>query len=248
MTRSNKKIEEMRRVEQLRQGLGGNPPGLLESADGPDVLVVTSGHRTGIEVTEIHQQSSPEQGPRRIQESERWGIALSARQLAESSGIPIVDVSVLFNDSVRIQKADREAITSALVDLVRKNIPSMDTSVELAMWRENNPCLRSVLNVRIFRNEFLTRHYWSVLDSGWVQTDFVQEMQGAIDKKNALFEGYSQQCDECWLLVFAHGGRPSGSFQASQPTKAHLYRSAFARTFFLEAFSGRVVELNTTAP
>src|SRR5262245_20183671 len=104
MTRANQKIEEMRRVEQLRQRLGGNPPGLVEPADGPDVLVVMSGHRTGIEVTELHQQPTLRGGHRRIQESEWKNIARGARESAESLRVPIVSVAVHFNDSVRISK------------------------------------------------------------------------------------------------------------------------------------------------
>src|SRR5262245_4032280 len=142
MTRANKKIEEMRRVEQLRLALGGNPPGVASSADergAPDVLVVMPGHRMGIEVTEIHQQPTSRAGHRRIQESERLNTVWYARELAESSGIPIVDVAVHFNESIRISKTDRVALANALVHLVRENVPPMGEQKVLEMWRRNRP-------------------------------------------------------------------------------------------------------------
>jgi hypothetical protein len=39
--------------------------------------------------------------------------------------------------------------------------------------------------------------------------DFTPEIQDAIDKKNARFNGYARRA-ESWLLVWASGGRPSG--------------------------------------
>jgi hypothetical protein len=246
MTLESQKIEEILLVEQLRRRLGGVPPGQLEPADEPDVLFVVPGHRTGIEVTELHQRPKPGEGPRRAQESERLGIVLRARALAESSGMPVVDVAVHFNDSVRISKGDREALVNGLVDLVRDNVPVMGESVVLELWRQRGRSLPPTRMVRIWRAEVLTRHHWAVPDSGWVQMDFVAELQDAIDDKNARYATYVQHCEECWLLVTASGGRPSGLFEPSHTTKDHVYRSSFARTFFLEAFSGTLVELKTT--
>ena len=73
------------------------------------------------------------------------------------------------------------------------------------------------------------------------------QLQAAIDAKNSRHAHYTQHCDECWLLIVASGGRPSGLFEASDDTGSHEYRSLFARTFFMEAFSGVLLELSTTA-
>src|SRR5262245_36512844 len=104
MTGQNQKIEEeeVLLVEQLRQELDGIPLGHLEPSDEPDVLIVALGYRTGIEVTELHQRPKPGERPRRVQESERSGIVRRAQALAESSGMPVADVAVHFNDSSRI--------------------------------------------------------------------------------------------------------------------------------------------------
>jgi hypothetical protein len=77
--------------------------------------------------------------------------------------------------------------------------------------------------------------------------EFRAELQAVIDEKNLRHVRYSQHCDECWLLVVASGGRPSGLFEPSEETRSHVYRSLFARTFFMEAFSGRLIELTTTS-
>jgi len=149
--------------------------------------------------------------------------------------------------SVRISKGEREVLENGLADLVRDNMPDMGESVVVELWRPRRRSLSPIRMVRIWRVEVLTRHHWAVPDSGWVQMDFVPELQDAIDAKNARYVRYAQHCEECWLLITASGGRPSGLFDPSDATKHHVYRSSFARTFFLEAFSGTVVELNTTA-
>jgi hypothetical protein len=112
MTRQTQKSEEVYRVEQMRNALGGAPVGTLEPWDEPDVCVLTSERRIGIEVTELHQDAIFGHAPRRLQESERAQITARARALAEASGMPVVNVAVHFNDSVPVSKTDRDTIAS----------------------------------------------------------------------------------------------------------------------------------------
>jgi hypothetical protein len=126
-------------------------------------------------------------------------------------------------------------------------MPAPDGSVVLELWRQPDNTLPWIRTVRLYRADVLSRHHWAAPDSGWVQMDFVQEMQSAIDRKNAKHGRYRQYRDECWLLIVASGGRPSGLFEPSDETKSHVYRSSFARTFFMDAFSAALVELRTTA-
>jgi hypothetical protein len=247
MTRQTQKNEEIQLVQQMRRALCGVPAGPIESVDEPDVCITTNDRRVGIEVTELHQGSGPGQAPRRLQESERSGVVGQARVLAEASGMPVVDVAVHFNESVPINKSDRGRIVNELVQCVSAHLPGGEGTVTVDLWRQPGNHLPWIRSVRIFRAALLTRHHWSVPSSGWVQMDFSSELQAAIDEKNSRFARYAQQCDECWLLIVASGGRPSGLFEASVNTRGHVYRSLFARTFFMEAFSGTLFELATRA-
>lgn len=247
MTRQVQKTEELHLVEQMRRVLGGAPSGQIETADEPDVCVVSNGRRIGIEVTELHQDPRQGHGPRRLQESERAGIVRRARALAEASTMPVVDVVVHFNDSVPITKSDRDHIVNELVKLVSAHVPESEGSVTVELWREAGNSLPWIRVVRLFRADFLTKHHWAVPDSGWVQMDFSPELQAAIDAKNSRHARYTQHCDECWLLIVASGGRPSGLFAPSAETRNHVYKSLFARTLFMEAFGGALMELTTTA-
>lgn len=247
MTRQSQKHEEMRLVEQMREALGGVPAGQVEPADGPDVFVTAGGRSIGVEVTELHQRSAAGNSLRRLQESERAGIVAQARALAEASAMPVVDVAVHFNDSVSITKSDRERLVNGLVNIVRTHLPNSEAPLTVELWRNPSVGLPWIRTVRLFRASFLTKHHWAVPASGWVQMEFRAELQVVIDEKNLRHARYSQHCDECWLLVVASGGRPSGLFDPSEETRSHVYRSLFARTFFMEAFSGRLIELTTTA-
>jgi hypothetical protein len=247
MTRQIQKNEELHLVEQMRRALGGIPVGQMEPLDEPDVCIVTSDRRIGIEVTELHQDSGQGRAPRRLQESERSGIVGRARVLAEASGMPVVDVAVHFNESIPISKSDRGQIVNELVQFVSAHLPGIESSATVDLWRESGNTLPWIRTVRLFRASFLTRHHWSVPDSGWVHMNFVPELQAAIDEKHFPYARYVQHCDECWLLIVASGGRPAGLFEASAETRSHVYCSLFARTFFMEAFSGALLELSTKA-
>lgn len=157
--------------------------------------------------------------------------------------MPVVDVAIHFNDSIPIKKSDRDTIAKRLIDLVSLNMPATNSSIVVDLWRQIGNPLPWIRTLRLYRAEILTKHHWAVPDSGWVQMDFAPELQLAIDEKNVRYGRYRRHCDECWLLVVASGGRPSGLFEPSDETKNHVYRSSFARTFFMEAFGGVLVEL-----
>ena len=167
--------------------------------------------------------------------------------LAQSAQLPPLDVAVHFVDRVGIGKGDRDLAARSLLTLVSERVPAPGKSVTIEMWRRPSDALPGVRLVRVFRHEALTQHHWAVPEAGWVQSDFVQELQQAIDDKNSRHAVYMRRCDECWLLVTASGGRPSGLFEPSDETRGHLYRSSFAKTFFLEVFGQMLIELKTTA-
>jgi hypothetical protein len=154
---------------------------------------------------------------------------------------------VHFNDSEPVAKRDRELAAQGLVDFVLAHMPEMDQSATVDTWRRADNDLPWIRTIRLFRASVMTRHHWWAAESGWVQTECGSALQGAIEEKNSKYSRYIQHCDECWLLVVASGGRPSGLFDPSEETRGFVYRSLFSRTFFMEAFTGRVLELRTAA-
>lgn len=247
MTRQIQKAEEIRLVERMRLALGGVPAGQIEPAEEPDVCVVLGDYRIGIEVTELHQASPPGHGLSRLQESERVGIVRRAQVVTEASAMPAADVAVHFNDSVSITKDVRERIVEQLVTLVSTHLPEREGSITVELSQQPRNSLPWVHSVRIFRSPILTRHHWWVPEAGWVQMEFSSELQAAIDAKSPRYARYRSHCDECWCLVVASGGRPSGLFEPSDETRNYVYRSPFERTFFMEVFSGKLIELMTRA-
>jgi hypothetical protein len=174
-------------------------------------------------------------------------MVATAGALAQSASIPPLDVAVHFTDRVGVGKRNRDVAARSLLALVSENVPDVGQSVTIEMWRRPSDALPGVRLVRVFRHEVLTKHHWAVPDAGWVQSDFVRELQQAIDDKNRQHASYRRRCDECWLLITASGGKPSGLFEPSDETKNHIYGSSFAKTFFLEVFGRMLIELNTMA-
>jgi hypothetical protein len=245
MTRRNQKLEERSWVEMMRRGFGGLPNGNVESAEEPDVRIVGGGKCVGIEVTELHMSEESDGPPRRAQEGERALIVERARELSESRGLPVLCVSVHFNDHVLVSRSDRERIAQGLSIVVANNVPDMNHHQSVEVWRQMDNSLPAVLRVSILRPNHRSRSHWSALDAGWVQSEFMKELQESIDAKAPKLERYLRHCDECWLLVVASGSRPSGLFEPDQRTLDNVYRSPFSKTLFLEAFVGTVVELKT---
>jgi hypothetical protein len=246
MTRDAQKQEELHLVELMRRLRRGQPEGTLEAVGEPDICIVGHGRGLGVEVTELHRRPRPGELPHQLLESERSKVVAQACALAQFEAIPPLDVAVHFNDGVGVEKRGRDSSARSLLAVVSKNVPDVGQSSTIEMWRRSDVSLPGVRLVRVLRAEALTRHHWWVPQAGWVQSDFLQELQRAIDEKNQRYANYWRRCDECWLLITASGGKPSGLFEPSDATKVHTYRSAFAKTLFMEVFGQVLLELNTT--
>ena len=141
--------------------------------------------------------------------------------------MPVVDVAVHFNEAVPVSKADRDTIANGLIELVSKNLPNSDASVTVEVWRQPNNPLPWIRSVRLFRAAFLTKHHWSVPRFRLGANGLHPRTPAHHRRKNSKHGRYRQRCDECWLLIVASGGRPSGLFEPSAETKNHLYHSLF---------------------
>ncbi len=239
-----KKQRELRFLERLRQADTSFPQGSLEPSEKPDALLRTSTQVFGFEVTELHQRGDVGR-PRRAQEAERESVVAVASQIAESASMLPVFVRVRFKPRVPVFKRQRQLLGEALVGLVAEHFPGTGQTVTLDGRHIGTPLSECVRAIEILLQR--GQHSWVVPDGGWLQEEFVDELQQTIDAKNALYDVYRAKCDVCWLVVVAAGNHPSSFFEASAATVAHEYSSRFNRTVFMEGVPLRFFELRKQA-
>jgi hypothetical protein len=235
------KEQERRFIDILEQQIADFPSGRLAETESPDFVVTTSNGKIGIEVTKIHRQATSNRLKR--EESEQEKIANEAVRIFETMNSVALEVKIHFSADNEFNKRNRRRLATAIASLVNAYAPTEDGPCVLQNnWTNPETFPYEIDAIGIYRLASLKRNFWSVASAGFVQEDFVAEMQIVIAKKDALIASY-QTCSEYWLLIAAEGNRASTFFCPSRTTLEHRYCSAFQRIFFLEAFTKKVSEL-----
>lgn len=81
-------------------------------------------------------------------------------------------------------------------------------------WTNPDAFPYEINSIGLYRLATLRCNFWSVPSAGFVQEDFVSQMQAIIAKKDRLLTRY-QACSEYWLLIVAEGNNASTFFYPS---------------------------------
>jgi hypothetical protein len=244
---SRKKQDERWFLERLRSQVTDLPDGEIVEHEQPDFLIRSRQETLGIELTRLFKKHPDARRVPQADESERRRVVDTARRLFErTSKIPL-EVSVFFSGSASLTKADRERLSRQITDLVVTNIPESNAWCRIDFESCGFSFPNEIASILIARFDVLTQGLWTVPAFGWVQEDFIEGLQGAIQAKMPHLGEYLRKCDRCWLLIVADASGASTFFSASQTTLGHQYQSTFERTYFVQTLSGDVFRLNTTA-
>jgi hypothetical protein len=213
-----------------------------EHADSPDFLIAYPDHVLGIECTEIYSENEVNGIPLKQHESIKNRIVEKAKLIAIEQELPPIHVSIFFDGT--IGKHREKNITSELLQTVKDNCPPEGQKVELGGIESSHLLSNELRRLLISNIPGPQIHHWHVVDSGWVQTNFSEQVQAKIDSKSEKLNNYLNQCDKCWLIIAAVGYGPSSFYEPSEEMLKHIYNSPFERVFFMEAFSKYIVELN----
>lgn len=168
------------------------------------------------------------------------------REHAELRGLPRARVSVIFGNTVPQMPPGRLALARALADLVHDYMPNDKENVRLEYEHFRGRKLNGIETVFIHRyDQFGSTARWVAPRAGWVFSDCVELVQSAIDDKAPKYSGYRRHSDECWLLLVADSSKPSASIHPSEGSLAHVYRSPFDKTLFLDAGMANLHVLKT---
>ena len=244
---TSKKDREIALVEAVRRRMSGIPNGSLTPHEAPDVLLKHPGGLLGLEVTNLYPRQNVSAIRVQAQESERRDVVDRATALAAAKGLPPLLVSVGFIGSSVLRKSGRDALARSIAALVETHQPPEYGTVILddcGTQRDQLP--EEVYSVRVFRPPGITRHSWSANEAAVAAEDFSTVIQEVIDKKASALTRYLTSCDACHLVIVSGLESTTPTYEASDATLGHCYKSPFARTFYLEAFGERIFELTTT--
>ena len=245
-TKKQKQVERMY-LEIVRSQVNDFPTEpIRDGPEPPDFLVVSMRGILAIEITRIYRDTDPGSPPPKSQDAERDLVVERAQALAEDRSVPPLFVDVYFASRFTIRRRDRDSIAQSLVDLVASRLPAANERLTL----ENRHPLTTafpeqVEAVSMWRSPSLTSHLWQTGDAGIVSEDFAPQLQRIIKEKNARLQDYQARYGKCWLVVVADWLGHSSFFEISDRMASNTYPADFDRVYFLEFYSGRVVDLST---
>lgn len=222
-------------------------PGQASHGERPDFVWQHSRGVLGLEITRLFKRNFPDESPEQIREGEQSAIIKRALQLYEERGLPKLDLRIVFAN-VELAKARRQILASKIAKAIEFCLPDAGRWMVIENDAGNNPWFPEEISyVSIAKIDELAVNQWSASHMGWMQIEFIAELQHCMDKKNIELPNYLKKCAQCWLLIVADGNVPSSFFHPGVDTLEHVYHSLFARTFFLDALTGDVHELKTAA-
>jgi hypothetical protein len=235
------KARERRFVELFKEAYFNFPEGEIVADEGqerPDVVVVSSQGKIGIEITSLYDSKL------KRTESECEKAVLEARRIYEKQNLPKLHVSVHIGGESSFNRTNRKGFAATIANLVAANVPPPGKYA--AVENDFNDPKRfpyEIDSIYIYQYSWPDENNWTAPSAGFYREHFVEELQRVISEKDSKLKGYMPGCKEQWLLVVAENSSPSTFFDPSEETVNHRYKSAFHKVFVMELFKVKVFEL-----
>jgi hypothetical protein len=241
------------------------PPGSAHLGAGPDCLIATPSGELGIEVTRIPRE--PEDVRKCRELIERHGEILidRAERLYETEGGAPVTVLVSADAQLPVPERNIEEVANWLAGQV--STVEVVPGHGLFLRRPVRPGSRwpdGIAAVTVMRNRGAAASRWSLASDLQAPPLRAEDIQQALDAKDAGVNGYRRCSNGVWLLAVVDGDDDGerdgacidGGDRAPTPTLAaippvvarHPYRSSYDRVFLLDYPHARARPLIVEAP
>jgi hypothetical protein len=229
-----KKRRELYHFEALRAAYPDSLPGIACVQESPDFVVMTHAGRIGVEVTRCFRPTPSDRRPLQEQFALQHQIAARAQREFEGCSEQKVNVKVVFRAGIEIDKSHVRPTATKLANAVRQiAVTSTLTRRELYTSARDSNAIASVHARSCLPGE---PSLWLPATAAWVRRLEPHDIQQEILRKQAALGGYDTDIVEVWLLIVADG---LAFLELSAAAQDCVYETAFARVFFLDAFSGR---------
>lgn len=205
MGKTEKKNEERKSIQKLKNKLIDFPQGEIIEDEKPDFLIKTKNKTVGIEVTRIFKNTNEDDITSLADDYAMIEIVEKAKQICETNSIIPLEVSIQFYNHKNFHRINKIPIIIALANLVALNVPNQNGLIEITNDFKNSNLIPEVIHSITIANFNLNVHHWDAPTFGWVQETFDKELQKTIFRKNEKLKNYLRKCDECWLLIDAPG-------------------------------------------
>lgn len=213
-------------------------PATIDETEEPDFLFNFDNLDIGAEITEIYLPSPAYvELPEQAKENEERIMVEIARQRAIEASVPAQHLQLRLSPHV-LHKRQRKHVADQIFSFVSSNFAEAG---EVKSF-QSQELPSSIVHLSLYGSR-QTTHSWNGPCAGWVNSNFVDGFQSAIDKKETLRKKYLQRCSEIWLVTVATHDGGSSFIEWSQQLACHPFTSKFQRVFFVEGCSQIVNEL-----
>ncbi len=246
MTASKKEIE-LWRLSRFRAYISDFPSGSVEATEEPDFLVRDQGRVVGIELTDLHRATKPEQVPEQATEAMRKRVISRAQEIYIARQLPAATACFLLNDRIHLQKAEVEPLATEMADLVANNLPEPNSSSEVPRCWEDKRSLPSLLHsLSVHRLDVFTNTFFSAPGAAWIARLDRDDIERALSRKEQKYRKYRTKCDEVWLVINTDIESTATWFEFNLQVLEEPFTTHFERVFLAQHFAGKAHELCVT--
>jgi hypothetical protein len=243
MTASKKKVERWR-LEQLRSFISDFPNGVIQPTEEPDFLVNQQGYVLGIELTDLYRKAELGQVPEQAAEAMRQRVVARAQQIYCSWQLPPVLASFFLDDRAHIKKPEVDRLARALANLVARNVPEPNSTIDVTRKWNNAPELPGVLrSLSVHRMDAVSKTFFSSPGATWVVAITREDIMRALSDKEPRYPIYRGKCDEVWLVINSDIEPMSTWFEFDMAVLTEPFSTRFDRVLLVQHFSGKAHEL-----
>lgn len=243
-----KKRSERGVLEHLRQLLPSFPEGEVIPDEEPDFIVVlASGKKIGIEITQLHREVRHGEMPLQAQEALKRRAVENAKEIYDSAGNPFVHASIHFAN-VQLSKFDVSPFAQRIAKFVASLIPPPgEVRTAEPGFEDESDFPEELSYVSVYSLPDAEGSFFSSPGSTWLATLQDEDVKRALLSKNAKHKRYRSKADEIWLVISCNGGFMSTWFEGTEVFQDKVFETDFARVFILSHFGNKVIELRRQA-
>jgi len=210
--------------------------GNIEQSESPDFLIKMHDYIIGVELTGYLQNNSNIGSFLRELEYNQDKIKeIIEAELSEYRLLILLS----WKDKITIKKAEVRSIANSLIELIKKNIPDIDSERRLS-GKDGLPSY--LINLFIWSNN-VKKTQIATTRAVWVREINRVEIENIIKKKEKKINDYREKCNEIWLLIVIEGISPSSIIDISSEAINRKYVFKFDKVLLFDVIEDRIFEL-----